>query len=185
VGGEGEVLRGSGRSIAGFDLAAALRQCQDLLLRHGGHAMAAGVALMPEKLEAFRSRLNELARESLKAEQLQPRLDLDAEVGLEELTLEALAGLGRLKPAGQGNPSVRFFAKGLSHQRPLQRVGPDKQHVKMWVSDGTTVQEAIWFGGGNNALPVGQFDLAFEPQAHQYNGRRSVQLKVLDWRGGG
>jgi single-stranded-DNA-specific exonuclease len=183
VGGEGEAFRGSGRSIAGFDLAAALRQCNELLVRHGGHAMAAGVALVPEKLDAFRARLNELARQALKMDQLQPQLSLDAEVGLEELTLDALAVLGRLKPAGQGNPSVRFFAKGLSHQRPLQRVGPEKQHVKMWVSDGTTVHEALWWGGGNDPLPVGQFDLAFEPQTNQYNGRRSVQLKVLDWRG--
>jgi single-stranded-DNA-specific exonuclease len=109
---------------------------------------------------------------------------LDAEVGLEELTLDALAVLGRIRPAGQGNPAVRFFAKGLSHQRPLQRLGADKQHVKMWVSDGTTVHEALWWGGGNDSLPVGQFELAFEPQTHQYNGRRSVQLRVLDWRGG-
>jgi single-stranded-DNA-specific exonuclease len=183
VGGEGEVLRGSGRSIAGFDLAAALRQCDDLLVCHGGHAMAAGVTLAPDKLEAFRARLNELAKQALGVEQLQPQLELDGEVGLEELTLDALAALGRLKPAGQGNPAVRFLAKGLSHQRPLQRMGSEKQHVKMWVSDGTTVQEAVWWGGGNDSLPVGQFDLAFEPQAHQYNGRRSVQLKVLDWRG--
>jgi single-stranded-DNA-specific exonuclease len=184
VGGEGETLRGSGRSIVGFDLAAALRQCDDLLVRHGGHAMAAGVSLLPEKLDAFRERLNELARQALNSDQLEPQLSLDAEVGLDELTLDALAVLGRLKPAGQGNPAVRFFAKGLSHQRPLQRLGPEKQHVKMWVSDGTTVHEALWWGGGNDPLPVGQFDLAFEPQMHQYNGRRSVQLRVLDWRGG-
>jgi single-stranded-DNA-specific exonuclease len=184
VGGEGETFRGSGRSIAGFDLAAALRQCGDLLVRHGGHAMAAGVSLAPDKLDAFRERLNELARQALKVDQLQPQLSLDAEVGLEELTLDALAVLGRIRPAGQGNPAVRFFAKGLSHQRPLQRLGADKQHVKMWVSDGTTVHEALWWGGGNDSLPVGQFELAFEPQTHQYNGRRSVQLRVLDWRGG-
>ena len=185
VGGEGETFRGSVRSIAGFDLAAALRQCDDLLVKHGGHAMAAGVSLAPDKLDAFRERLNELARQALKADQLQPQLSLDAEVGLEELTLDALAVLGRIRPAGQGNPAVRFFAKALSHQRPLQRVGADKQHVKMWVSDGTTVHEALWWGGGNDSLPVGQFDLAFEPQTHQYNGRRSVQLRVLDWRGMG
>jgi single-stranded-DNA-specific exonuclease len=184
VGGEGDAFRGSGRSIAGFDLAAALRQCDDLLVRHGGHAMAAGVSLAPDKLDAFRERLNELARQALKVDQLQPQLSLDAEVGLEELTLDALNVLGRIKPAGQGNPAVRFFAKGLSHQRPLQRVGAEKQHVKMWVSDGTTVHEALWWGGGNDPLPVGQFDLAFEPQTHQFNGRRSVQLRVLDWRGG-
>ena len=80
IGGEGGTWRGSGRSIAGFDLAAALRECDDLLIRHGGHAMAAGVTIQPEQLDAFRARLNELARRSLQPEDLQPPLRLDAEV---------------------------------------------------------------------------------------------------------
>ena len=80
LGGDGEQFRGSGRSIAGFDLAAALRECDDLLVRHGGHAMAAGVSLPPANLDAFRARLNELARRALKPEELQAPLRLDAEV---------------------------------------------------------------------------------------------------------
>src|ERR1039457_2333465 len=80
LGGDGEQFRGSGRSIAGFDLAAALRQCEDLLVRHGGHAMAAGVTLQAAKLDAFRTRLNNLARGALKPDDLQPTLRLDAEV---------------------------------------------------------------------------------------------------------
>jgi single-stranded-DNA-specific exonuclease len=138
VGGDGVEWRGSGRSIAGFDLAAALRECGDVLLRHGGHAMAAGVSLAPANLETFRTRLNEVARRALKAADLQPPLLLDAEVGLEEMTLPTLAHLDQLKPAGQGNPGVRFFARSLVHQRPLQRLGAGKQHVKMWVTDGAS-----------------------------------------------
>ncbi len=182
IGGEGGNWRGSGRSVAGFDLAAALRECDDLLVRHGGHAMAAGLTIHPDKLEAFRVRLNEVAGRSLKREDLQPPLRLDADVGLDDITLDALAELDQLKPVGQGNPVVQCFASGLTHQRPLQRMGNEKQHVKMWVTDGKAAHEAVWWNAGNGSLPVGRFDLAFAPQINDYNGRRTVQLKVLDWR---
>lgn len=182
VGGEGAEWRGSGRSIAGFDLAAALRECGDLLVRHGGHAQAAGLAIVPDRLDEFRARLNQVARRGIPPERLQPELRLDSEVGLEEINFECLGSLGRLRPMGQGNPATQFFARNLTHQRPLQRIGSDRQHVKMWVGDGATSHEAVWWGAGEEALPVGRFDLAFAPAINQYNGRTSIQLKVLDWR---
>jgi single-stranded-DNA-specific exonuclease len=182
LGGEGGEWRGSGRSIAGFDLAAALRECGDLLVRHGGHTMAAGLSLQPDKVDALRQRLNELARRALKPEDLQPPVRLDAEVGLDEMTLESLGELARLKPTGQGNPPVQFCARSVTHQRPLQRMGANKQHVKLWVTDGAVTHEAVWWNGGDKSLPVGKFDLAFAPQVNEFNGRRTVQLKVLDWR---
>ena len=182
LGGEGGEWRGSGRSIAGFDLAAALRECGDLLVRHGGHAMAAGLAIKPENIDALRRRLNELARRALKPEDLQPPLRLDAEAGLDEMSLDLLGELACLKPTGQGNPPVQFCACSVNHQRPLQRMGADKQHVKMWVTDGAATHEAVWWNGGDQSLPVGKFDLAFAPQINEFNGRRAVQLKVLDWR---
>jgi single-stranded-DNA-specific exonuclease len=182
VGGDGSEWRGSGRSIAGFDLAAALRECSDLLVRHGGHAMAAGLTIAPSNLEPFKARFNEVARRALKTAELEPPLRLDAEVGLEEMTLPSLTTLERLRPTGQGNPPVQFVSCGLAHERPLQRLGPDKQHVKMWLTDGGTIQQAVWWGAGNESLPVGKFDVAFAPKIEQYHGRRFVQLKVLDWR---
>jgi single-stranded-DNA-specific exonuclease len=182
IGGEGGEWRGSGRSIAGFDLAAALRECDDLLLRHGGHAMAAGLSIAPDKIDLLRQRLNELARRALKPEDLQPPLRIDAEVGLDEINFDSLGELDRLKPNGQGNPAVQFCARNLSHQRPLQCIGAEKRHVKMWVTDGMATHEAVWWNGGEASLPVGRFDLAFAPQINQFNGNRTVQLKVLDWR---
>lgn len=182
IGGEGEHWRGSGRSIAGFDLAAALRECDDLLVRHGGHAMAAGLTIHPDNLDAFRARLNSIAQRTLKREDLQPPLRLDAETPLNAISLESLAELEQLKPTGQGNPAVQFFARGLTHKRPLQRLGVNKQHVKMWVTDGTVTHEAVWWNGGKEQLPVGNFELAFVPLINDYNGKRAVQLKVLDWR---
>jgi single-stranded-DNA-specific exonuclease len=182
IGGEGGEWRGSGRSIAGFDLAAALRECDDLLLRHGGHAMAAGLSIAPDKVDALRQRLNEIARRRLRPEDLQPSLRIDAEVDLDEMNFEMLAELDRLKPTGQGNPAVQFCARNLSHQRPLQRMGAQKQHVKMWVTDGMMTHEAVWWNGGEKSLPVEKFDLAFAPQINHFNGKRTVQLKVLDWQ---
>jgi single-stranded-DNA-specific exonuclease len=185
IGGDGDHWRGSGRSIAGFDLAAALRECSDLLVRHGGHAMAAGVTLHPDKMEAFRARLNIIAQRSLKPEDLHPPLRLDAEVQLSTISLTGLLELGRLHPAGQANPAVQFFARDLMHARPLQRMGKERQHVKLWVTDGTITHECVWWNAGEGSLPVGRFDLAFTPQINSYNGRTAVQLKVLDWRAAG
>jgi single-stranded-DNA-specific exonuclease len=182
LGGDGETWRGSGRSIPGFDLAAALRRCSDLLLRHGGHAMAAGVSVLPRHLDALRVRLNELARQALAPEALQPVLRIDAEVALHQLTTSLLCELDRLRPFGLGNPTVQLAARALTHHRPLQRFGPDRQHVRLWVTDGTAVLETVWWNGGDQPLPVGRFDLAFVPQWRSRDGQRTVQLRLLDWR---
>ena len=180
LGGDAEVWRGSGRSIAGFDLAAALRECADLLIKHGGHAMAAGLTIAPDKVDQFRARLDEIARRTLKPEDLQPPLRLDAEVGLSEITLASLAELEQLQPLGQGNPAVQFCARQLTQKKPPLRMGATKQHVKLWVTDGAVTHEAVWWNAG--ALPDGKFDLAFAPGVNEFNGRTTVQLKVLDWR---
>jgi single-stranded-DNA-specific exonuclease len=185
IGGEGGEWRGSGRSIAGFDLAAALRECDDLLIRHGGHAMAAGLTIVPDKIDLLRARLNEIARLKLKPEDLQPPLRLDAEVSLGEINFDSLAELEKLKPMGQGNPGLQFCARNLAHARPLLRMGANKQHVKFWVTDGKVTHEAVWWNGGESSLPVGKFDLAFAPGVNEFNGKRAVQLKVLDWREAG
>jgi len=182
LGGDGENWRGSGRSIEGFDLAAALRECQDLLLRHGGHAMAAGVTLHPDKVDALRERLNELARRTLTPEQLQPSLRLDGDVSMADLTLERLEELDRLSPWGMGNPAVRWVLPNVWMQRPPQRMGKERQHAKWWISDGRDCLEAVLWNVGDAPVPSGSFDLAVEPQINPFNGRRSVQLKVLDWR---
>ncbi len=183
IGGENGEMRGSGRSIAGFDLAAALRECDELLVRHGGHAMAAGLSILPDKIDLLRNKLNELARLKLKPEDLQPPLRLDAEVGLGEINFESLAELEKLKPTGQGNPSVQFCSRNLSHAKPLQKMGA-QQTARQTLGDATArvTHEAVWWNGGDKSLPVGKFDLAFAPGINEFNGKRTVQLKVLDWR---
>ncbi|MST01044.1 MAG: single-stranded-DNA-specific exonuclease RecJ, partial [Pedosphaera sp.] len=182
LGGDNAAFRGSGRSVEGFDLAAALRECDDLLIRHGGHAMAAGVTVHPDKVDALRDRLNTIARRTLRPDQLQPTLRLDAETGLADITLDTVAELARLEPFGQGNPAVQLVVRGLRCSRPPLRMGKEKQHAKLFVTDGTASAEAVFWGVGKAALPDGNFDLAAVPQVNEFNGRRSVQLKVLDWR---
>jgi single-stranded-DNA-specific exonuclease len=182
LGGNGAEWRGSGRSIEGFDLAAALRGCGDLLLRHGGHALAAGLSLKPENVDALRARLNTLAQHTLTPLQLQPPLRLDGEAALKDLTPELMNDLQRLEPAGQGNPPAQFVVRNVSlHARP-QRMGKEGQHAKFWIQDGPAVAEVVWWGGGNAPLPQGTIDLAFAPQINEYEGRRALQLKLLDWR---
>jgi len=182
LGGDGALWRGSGRSIDGFDLAAALRNCDDLLARHGGHAMAAGLTLAVDKVDLFRARLNELAQRSLTAAQLEPSLLIDAEVGLADLTVERVEELGQLEPAGQANPPVRLAVRGLSHQQAPRRIGKDGQHVKFRVTDGRQALEVVWWNGARACWPEGEFDLAVTAEINEYKGRRSVQLKLLDWR---
>jgi len=182
LGGESGEWRGSGRSIEGFDLAAALRECGDLLIRHGGHAMAAGVTIHPDNVEVFRKRLNEMARRTLTPEQLQPALRLDAETSLAEMTVERLEELARLEPVGQGNAGVHLAVRGVKLQRPPMRMGKEQQHVKLWVTDGRAVCEAVWWNAGAARMPDGMFDVAFVPQINEYKGKRTVQLKLLDWR---
>lgn len=181
IGGEGDEWRGSGRSIEGFDLAAALRECSDLLVRHGGHAMAAGLSIRADKLDAFRERMNSVARRMLKPEQLQPSLRLDGEVAMRDLTVQRLQELHRLEQTGIGNPRVQLCLRNVGHERALQRMGGDKQHAKMWITDGDRTCEAVLWNVKDGPLPIGKFDLAFAPELNRYNGKVSVQLKVVDW----
>ena len=110
---------------------------------------------------------------------------LDAEIQLKDLNLDSLAELEKLKPIGQGNPALQFCARGLSLKKPPFRMGANKQHVKLSVTDGAATHEAVWWNAGDAPLPDGRFDLAFAPGINEYNGRTTVQLKFLDWRSAG
>lgn len=184
LGGDDEVWRGSGRSIEGFDLAGALCGCDDLLVRHGGHAMAAGLSLEAGRLDAFRERLNNLARQRITPDQLRPILRLDAAVALGDINEQTIEELGMLEPMGQGNPSVQLMTRAVRITRSM-RMGKEQQHLKLWVSDGNVTHEAVWWGGAAQTQPEGCFDLAFQVRLNEFNGRRAVQLVVLDWQPAG
>ena len=182
LGGEGSELRGSGRSVEGFDLAEALRSCDDLLERHGGHAMAAGMSIHPDNLNAFRKRINAFANQQMNGSCPPPVLNLDADVRLSEFSIERMQELTLLHPFGSGNPALQFASRGVQLRGQPHRMGRDQQHAKFWVTDGRSNYEVLWWNCGDAAMPHGEFDIAFAPQINEYNGRRSVQFKLLDWK---
>jgi len=183
LGGDGESRwRGSGRSIAGFDLAGALRECAGLLLKQGGHAMAAGVTMEAARCDEFRERLNRLARERIPTEALRPALRLDGEVSLSSLTMAEMENFARLQPTGEGNPPVQLAARGLRLKGEPRRLGANGQHLRFTVTDRRAAHRAVWWNAPAEAKFPAEFDLAFAPELNEYNGSTTIQLKTLDLR---
>ncbi len=179
---DGDGWKGSARSIEGFDLAEAMRGCDDLLNDHGGHAMAAGVSVKPGRLDAFRERINEIAKKTITPDMFQPPLKLDAGTDLSELTLVHIEEMSQLEPLGQGNPEIQLLVAELTLSSPLYRMGRDKQHAKFWVTDEHGACEVVAWNLKPEDEPQDTFDIAVAPQINDFNGRRSVQLKLIDWR---
>ena len=179
---DGDGWKGSARSIEGFDLAEAMRGCDDLLNDHGGHAMAAGVSVKPGRLDAFRERINEIAKKNITLDMFQPPLKLDAGTDLSELTVVHIEEMRQLEPLGQGNPEIQFLVAELTLSSPIYRMGRDKQHAKFWVTDEHGACEVVAWNLKPEDEPKDTFDIAVAPQINDFNGRRSVQLKLIDWR---
>ncbi len=174
------MARGSGRSIPGFHLARALDECADLLLRHGGHAMAVGATVRVEHLEVLRQRLNEVARRQIDPATLEPRLEIDAQVALSEVTGELAHELTRMEPFGNGNPEPVLATFGAQVVDKTV-VGRDAQHLKLWVTDGGCTYECIGFGMAREAPRLSRgdsLDLCFLPQINDFDGSRSLQLRL-------
>lgn len=180
LGGDAGMFRGSGRSLGGFDLAGALRSCSDLLTKHGGHAMAAGLSMEPSRVDALRERLNHLAGEALTVDQMCLEIRLDAALPLRSIDLNTVAELSRLAPFGMGNPLIQLGLLGVTHARTPQRL--KEQHWKFWLTDGGVPVETVWWGAGDREVPEGKFDVAVVPEAGEFGGRRYLQLRLLDWR---
>ena len=179
---DGNGWKGSARSIEGFDLAEAMRECDDLLNDHGGHAMAAGVSVKPGQVDAFRKRINEVAKKTINSEMFQAPLKLDAETNLSEMTLVRIQEMQQIEPTGQGNPEIQLLIPNLTMSGSIFRMGKDKQHVKFWANDDRESCEVIAWNLKPEDEPKGNFDLAVVPQLNNFNGHLSVQLKLIDWR---
>jgi single-stranded-DNA-specific exonuclease len=177
--GESET-RASCRSIPGFHMTAALDQCSDLLVRHGGHAAAAGFTVRNENLPELKYRLLEIASRELAAVDLRRTLKADVEIPMYELKPEILESLKRLEPTGQENPRAVFVSRDLSIRRAY-RLGRDEAHLKLDVTDGRIIYPAIAFQWGNqlDELPE-RIDLMYYFELNEYNGRSSLQLNVID-----
>ena len=172
--------RGSARSIEGLDMAATLQECSDLLLRHGGHATAAGLTLETANVQAFRERINALAAASISLEELAPALEADAEVDLFEVDAELVKDLLLLEPCGRGNPEPLFVARAVEIIN-CQLVGSSAQHLKLSVAHEQPSAECIGFGMSEEAQWIrrgSRVDICFTPEINEYDGRCSIQLRL-------
>ena len=181
--------KGSGRSIAEFDLHAALETCAPLLLGYGGHHQAAGLRIAGEQLEALRERFDTVARERLGHAPLTPTLRLDGELTFDVASdFTFLKGLEQLQPYGMGNPEPVFASPPLTLRK--QRIfGPNRDHVSLEVTDttcGITLQAKLWRKAAEfpRLEPGCPLRLAYTPGLNAYNGVTSVELRVKDWKTG-
>lgn len=174
--------RGSARSIAEFHITEALDQCTDLLVRHGGHAAAAGFTVRNEDLPHLAQRLKTLATEALTDKVLQPTLLIDVEVGLGELNRRLYDWLARMEPFGYANPVPVFMTRRL-RVVSARAVGSDRSHLKLFLSDGRIRHNAIAFRQGHwlGRLPR-YIDVAYQFELNRWNGREQLQLNVRDLR---
>lgn len=181
VGQQGEeTTRCSCRSIPEFHITAALDRCADLLVRHGGHAAAAGFTVRNENLEALKGRLKTIAGEQLSGLDLRPTLAADLEVPLADLRPELLKHLDYLQPTGYGNPEAVFVSRNVQ-VKSARSVGAEAKHLKLAVSDGHLIFDAIGFRLGHllGDLPP-RVDILYTFESNEYNGRTSLQLNLKD-----
>ena len=173
--------RASCRSIPEFNITNALDECADLLVRHGGHAMAAGFTVRNSNLEALRQALEQKAEDALGERALAPKLHIDCEVQLDELNENLLRELDLLEPTGRENEKAAFLTRdlGVLHCR---RVGEDGRHLKLRLANSGGAQaDAIGFGLGDWARKMPRrIDAAYHAEINEWGGRRNLQLQLLD-----
>lgn len=178
----GESARGSARSVAGVNISAALASQADLLEGFGGHPMAAGLSIRPERIPELRRVLSFTAAEMLGESGLVNELSIDAYLPLAQADLDLAESLGRLAPFGPGNPSLTIACRDLilKSSSVLGRTG---EHLQLTVADPEgTARRVIWWQGAGWDLPEGRFDLAFHLRASSYSGKQEVQLEWVDAR---
>ncbi len=178
------VAGGSGRSIPGFDLLAALRACDDLFDRYGGHQAAAGFSLRPERLPELGERFEQAARAALRPDQLEPVLRLDGYLKPETISYDFARALESLAPFGAGFSSPTFGLRG-GRLVESRAIGTDGQHwrLRLRAAPGQVPLEAVYFGGGHLAplfRPGDVLDAAFTLKRSRFNGYWRLELELLD-----
>jgi single-stranded-DNA-specific exonuclease len=173
---ENGVGKGSGRSIRGLALVGALQRCSEWLLKFGGHEMAAGVSVTRENFESFRNTFAQYARGILDAEKLEPSLEIDAELWLEQINTRMLAQYEALAPFGMGNPQPLFVIRGVTPSAPPRML--KEKHLQFSLRQGRSSARAIWFNAPTEPLPPSPWDIAFELSRNEYQGTVSAQILV-------
>ncbi|MBZ0281205.1 MAG: single-stranded-DNA-specific exonuclease RecJ [Anaerolineae bacterium] len=181
---EGETeSRASCRSIPQFDITRALDQCADLLVRHGGHAQAAGFTVLNQNIPALKQRLVQLATDRLAGQELLPTLEIDAETDIHHLSESLVTEMLLLEPTGYHNPTPVLMSRNV---RVLESrgVGKESQHLKLKLARaGQPPLDAIGFGlGGWLENMPDRIDVAYQLEINEWNGHRNLQLNLQDIR---
>ncbi len=178
------VAQGSARSIAGFDLYAALKDCAAPLLGFGGHAAAAGLKLAKDDVAVFAQLFEERCRDGLTPEHLERVMTIDAEVHLGTLSLRVVEEMDRLEPYGIGNPKPLLLAGHLEIVGQPRIVGEQRNHLQLRVRQGDVIMKAIGWNmaeRGKALAPGTPCSLVFHPSINEWNNHREVQLEIKDF----
>jgi len=177
------VGKGSGRSIKGFDLYQALKECGDLLEGYGGHTMAAGLTVAEAQVAAFSQRFEQVASGRLTDDLCTPSIEYDGECLLSLWSVTVVEELKALEPFGVGNPQPLFLSRRCGVKK-CSLVA--EKHLKFEVEQQGTVLSAIAFGCGERfAECSGELDILYRPQLNHWRGNTQVQMQVVDFRQAG
>jgi len=176
---------GSARSVRGVCVHTALQHCAGHLSSFGGHAMAAGLRMHRSKVDAFREAFVGFINTKLSAEDLTPVLEIDADCGLLDVTMEMVDQVQTLAPFGRDNPAPVLCVKNVQLAECARRIGNGGEHLRLHLRDNRTLMQAVGWRLGDLAdrLPAGiRVDVAFEPKVNTWEGRRRPDLHVKDVR---
>jgi single-stranded-DNA-specific exonuclease len=179
----GDQGKGSGRSIPKFDLHGALGKAKDLLLRYGGHRVAAGVTIARDMVPDFAARFNEIAHSVLTPADLVPEIRVDLEVSIDGMDGRLESLFRHFEPFGIGNPTPVLLARNVVIARPPRAVGKDG--LKIVLDTGTGSLDAIGWGLAGRAAefqPGTKVDVAFRLERDDYRGESYLQARVADIR---
>lgn len=179
---EGEEGKGSGRSIPGFDLHAALCSTSDYLEKYGGHEMAVGLSLKKSNFQKFRQKFEQIARDN-HTEDLVSVIKIDKEINLKDINLENVKQLKLLEPFGEANKTPIFIYKNLKIDSI--RALSEGKHLKLTLKDGNTIINAIGFNMGEYSeefLIGDKIDVIGLLEINTFNGVENVQINMKDLR---
>jgi single-stranded-DNA-specific exonuclease len=178
-----EGYKGSGRSIEEFNIVEALEECSELLDKYGGHPAACGFSLKEENLEKFKEKIAKIAERKLKGVNLTPKIKIEAEIGLDEISEELIAEVEKFAPFGQNNERPKFLSRGVKIV-DIITMGIDGKHIKLRVkSEESRIISAIGFSQAEQwrDLRIGdKIDIVYYIEMNEFNGRSEAQLKIVD-----
>ncbi|MBE6693349.1 MAG: single-stranded-DNA-specific exonuclease RecJ [Ruminococcaceae bacterium] len=178
-----DVGKGSGRSVKGMNLVDALAHCEDVLVRFGGHELAAGLSVRRGDIDAFRKRICEYAQAILTPEMTAVRYEAECELASDEITMSVAEEIARLEPFGVANPTPSFMLCDATVHRIIP-MGAGK-HTKLMLWKDGILHQAVYFGMPTAKIPFGvgdPVDLLFQLNVNEYQGTRTVQLIIQDVR---